>query len=376
MASSATHNTHGGGLTARVVMAMPMGPPYGGMTSNARLLRQSSIFANEHAVLVDTTPPSGEYSRPRRAAHSLRLAKELVTTLRRHRAEVAFFSSSSFAGFYEKAALALLCKGLGARTVIHLVGSFIDFHQAASAIEKQAISLLLSRFDRVLVVSREFLEYFGHEIPAAHTDILANPVDCAEFQSRAGERRKDGRLQILFAGAIVEGKGILDLLAAAELARSDLADVAITCIGDGPLLDTCRRFVEQRQLGSLVQLPGFVDQATKQRMFRESEIFVLPSHFEAMPISVLEASATGIAVVATDVGAMRSAVLDDVSGLIVPARNPPRLAEALVRLVRDEGLRRSMGDRGASWVRAQFDAPIVAGRLIETFNTLAAERRR
>lgn len=361
-------------LEARVVMAMPMGPPYGGMTSNAAILRRSALFDSDRTALVDTTPRGA--TTLARAVHSAKLFARLFSTIRAHRAEVVFFSSSSFLGFYEKATMGLACRSLGVKTVVHLVGSFMEFREQASRLERRAIDRLVSSFDRVLVVSESFRAYFAREIPSAEVRIVPNPVDCAQFPVRATPPRHDREVQILFAGAMVEGKGILDLIAAAEIARPQLGHARIVCIGGGPLEDDCRRRIAAAGLEATIELRGFVDEAEKKRLFASSEIFVLPSHFEALPVSVLEAASTGLAVIATDVGGVRSAVEDGVTGLVIPPREPEQIARALVRLVGDADLRRSMGAAGAARVRARYDAPIVASLLIETFNALAARPAR
>jgi len=351
-------------------MAMPLGPPYGGMTSNAAILCRSSIFDGDQAALFDTTPRGD--SALARSIHSAKLLRQLVATVRAHRADVVFFSSSSFMGFYEKAVMALTCRSLGTKTVIHLVGSFREFYDGSGRAARGAIQLLLAHFDRVLVVSESSRAYLEEEIPNAKVRIVPNPVECDQFPS--GSLRTGSKVQMLFAGAIVEGKGVFDLISAVQIARSRLGHSRIVCIGEGPLVGECRQRIARAGLDSLIELRGFVDDATKKELFRSSEIFVLPSHYEALPVSILEAASSGVAVVATDVGGVRSAVSDGVTGLIVPPRDPPQLAEALVRLVEDPELRRSMGRQGATWVRARFDAPIVASLLIESFNAVASQR--
>ena len=358
-------------LATRVVMAMPMGPPYGGMTSNSAIMRGSAIFDHDRAALLDTTPRGNGAGR---VLHSARLFRKLRALVNEQRAEVVFFSSSSFLGFYEKAAMALMCKQMGVATVIHIVGSFIDFRDGVGPVERRIIDYFVRGFDRVLVVSERFQTYLEAEVPGANVHIVPNPIQCSEFPF-VERSRPTTATRFLFAGAIVEGKGVFDLIEAVSLVRDQLPDASFKLIGGGGELEECRRRITARGLGDLMSMPGFVDESEKRTLFRTCDVLVLPSHFEALPVSVLEASSSGMAVVATDVGGVTSAVIDGVTGLVVPPRDPRRLGDALVALAADAELRRSMGAAGAAHVRARFDAPIVAASLIASFNELAAKER-
>ena len=97
----------------------------------------------------------------------------------------------------------------------------------------------------------------------------------------------------------------------------------------------------------------------------------LPSWYEAMPLSVLEAMASGLPVVATDVGDVSRLVVDGVTGLLVPPHRPDLLAAALSRLALDPGLRTQMGAAGRERVTTQFSGEAVVDRLDGLYAELA-----
>jgi glycosyltransferase involved in cell wall biosynthesis len=86
------------------------------------------------------------------------------------------------------------------------------------------------------------------------------------------------------------------------------------------------------------------------------DVFVLPSRFEGFPLALLEALLAERAVVATDVGSVAEAVLDEESGLLVPSDDPDPLAGAIIRLLGDDALRRRLGARGRELVQGRFTA--------------------
>jgi glycosyltransferase involved in cell wall biosynthesis len=96
-----------------------------------------------------------------------------------------------------------------------------------------------------------------------------------------------------------------------------------------------------------------------------ADIFALPSHFEGLPMSIIEAMLTGLPVVSTDIKGAREQVVDGVTGLLVPPATVGKLAEALQQLVDDPGLRARMGAAGRARAVARFDESRVVARTLD-----------
>jgi glycosyltransferase involved in cell wall biosynthesis len=129
------------------------------------------------------------------------------------------------------------------------------------------------------------------------------------------------------------------LLCALALLRSRPWELDL--IGDGPELADRRKQADQLGLSGRVHFHGYLSDPAP--MLRRAHIFVLSSLSEAFPRSVLEAMRAGLPVVASDVGGVAESVTHGVSGLLLPARNPSALAEALANLLDDPALRGAMG---------------------------------
>ena len=123
-------------------------------------------------------------------------------------------------------------------------------------------------------------------------------------------------------------------------------------VGDGP--ERARLEAEIRRLGleGAVVLAG--DRDDVAAMLARADVFVLSSTSEGLPLSILEAMAAGLPVVASSVGGVPEAVEDGETGLLVPPRDPVRLAAALERLLVDPALRRRLGSNGRERVRQHF----------------------
>ena len=111
------------------------------------------------------------------------------------------------------------------------------------------------------------------------------------------------------------------------------------------------------------------------RTYRGMDIFVLPSHREGFPRAAMEAAASGLAVVATDVRGCRQVVEDGVTGLLVPVRDPGRLAAAIEQLGNDPAVRAAMGAAAALRARQHFDEERVIRIVLDTYQAVAERKK-
>jgi len=107
-------------------------------------------------------------------------------------------------------------------------------------------------------------------------------------------------------------------------------------------------------------------------LYRQADIFCLPSWSEGMPLSVLEAMATGLPVVASDVGDIARAVEDRVTGRIIRAQDIDGLTDSLEPLLLDAGLRRRLGDAGRRRVEERFNLAQTCARLDALYGEVAS----
>ena len=124
-------------------------------------------------------------------------------------------------------------------------------------------------------------------------------------------------------------------------------------VGDGP--DRERIAAAARPLGPAVQLLG--ERGDVRELLADADVFVLSSRSEGLPISILEAMAAGLPVVASCVGGVGEIVVDAETGFLVPVGNEGALAAAIERLLADSSLRRRLGAAGRARAEELFDLP-------------------
>jgi glycosyltransferase involved in cell wall biosynthesis len=177
--------------------------------------------------------------------------------------------------------------------------------------------------------------------------VIHNAVDVASFRTTNGAA---GPARIVGVGRFAYPKDFSTLLAALELVG---AGYRAALVGDGPGLGEVVTALRARGLSDRVELLGARGDVSD--VLARSDVFVLSSRSEGFPVSILEAMAAGLPVVATDVGGVAEAVVDGETGILVPAGDPEALAAALRRLVADPALRRRLGAAGRTRAFRRFD---------------------
>jgi glycosyltransferase involved in cell wall biosynthesis len=176
-----------------------------------------------------------------------------------------------------------------------------------------------------------------------------------------------------------EWKGIDDLLAACRTLGERGVRFQLTLAGppgtagDAP---TLQAKIRDHNLEGVVRYAGPVMGDAKSELLGRADVYVQPSHHEGMPIALLEALAHGLPVVATRVGSVVEVITQRETGLLVPPRQPDRLAGAMHELASDPGLREAMSR--AAWVLAtrRFCTARLQRDLISLYDTLMAQQTR
>ena len=192
--------------------------------------------------------------------------------------------------------------------------------------------------------------------------VIRYGLDASEVQGEIGHRAEERSRLGVTDDEIVVGtvanlrstKGYPDLLVAAREVTRREARVRFVAAGRGPLEQELREQKDRLGLGDRFSFLGY--RADAVRVMSAFDIFCLASHYEGLPIALMEALALGLPVVATDVGGVAELVTDGKEGFLVPPSRPEVLADAIVRLARDPGRRAEMSEHARARADA-LDAP-------------------
>ena len=235
--------------------------------------------------------------------------------------------------------------------------------------------------DRVICVSQAVADFAAQTIGIAPDKlvVIPNGVPLADFAP--GERAPARARLGLPASAFVVGmvgrlepvKGVPDLLAAFARLPSRHPETLLLLVGAGSQQRPLESLARRRGLGQRVRFLGHREDVAA--LLPALDLLALSSHWEGMPNAVLEAMAAGLPVVATAVGGAPEVVVDGVTGLLVPPRDPQALAQAIAGLLSDPERRRRMGRAGRERAAAHFRVEQMVERTERLYRDLISSAR-
>lgn len=266
--------------------------------------------------------------------------------------------SQSVSGLYVGHAVAKL------RRAIHVHNDHRQVGMTLSRRRETMMRLLARHVDWVILVSDAQADSWltQRALRADRVEVIANGVrtpqtSTSRAEVRAALRLSDASVVALLVASLRPEKRPGDFVAAVRQARRSNPDLVGWVVGDGPE----RQSLEAAARGEDgVRLLGHRDDVAS--LMQAADIFVLTSEYEAVPMAILEAMATGLPVLATRVGDIPKVVIDGETGQLVAAGHPGELATRLVELAANRELRCALGAAGARAHRAHWDAETMIDR--------------
>lgn len=331
----------------------------GGISSCVRTLRDTPLW-DAWAIEHIATHRDGSV-----LTRILTFARGLVTFLRAlatRRPELVHLHTASYGSFARKAALAWIAFLAGVPVVLHVHGGeFGLFHERASRPTRHLIRATLTRARAVVALGDCWARRLAVIAPEARITVIPNAIRprTPPLDSVAAPAH------VVFVGQIGDGKGTFTLLEAWAQLMSDPTcptGAHLTLAGNGEV-DRARRVVQRLGLQRSVQLPGWLPPQRAHDLIASAQVLALPSRNEGQPMAVLEAMASGVCVVASDVGGLPDLIESGRTGLLVPPDDVAALVAALRHALTDHDSRARIGAAALDRVRTDFDAAVVWQRV-------------
>ncbi len=253
---------------------------------------------------------------------------------------------------------------------------------------KPIMRQIYGKASAVFCLSEGISDYMKQQgVPAGLLRRARSGVETADYGTQRARLRRDSLRcewgadpeQIVFAaiGRLVPEKGHICLLEALALANNACGNlggqglaIKLVFVGDGPEQPRLEQEARALGLSRSTHFAGYLGDIPA--VLAAIDVFVLASEREMLPLSVMEAMAAGVPVVATSVGGVTELVEPEGTGLLAPPRDPPRLAEHLLRLARSASLRAQFGARAAERAHRDFTLEAMASDAIAVYRELAA----
>lgn len=232
--------------------------------------------------------------------------------------------------------------------------------------------------DRVVPVSDDAADVAARleRVSPEKIHVIRNGVDVAAFSSGRGQgqgQATQGAFTAIQVGRLNFIKDQRSLLRAARIVVDAEPRFRLDLIGDGPDRAHLQSLCDELRLREHVQFLGFRDNV--RELLAAATVFVLPSISEGISLTLLEAMAAGLPVVATKVGGNQEVVVANETGLLVPAESPRELAKGILRIIQDPDLARRLGNAGRKRVESCFDIRVVVGQYESLYVSLLEGKR-
>ena len=212
----------------------------------------------------------------------------------------------------------------------------------------------------------DFLRHLG----AKETIVIHNGIDTNIFRKKNTNLREKLSLGdsvvITFVGRLIYAKGVHDLISAFADIEREFNNLKLLIAGYGTHRQELENLAENKCKEKILFL-GKKNQEEIVEVLSITDVFVNPSYSEGLPTSILEASAIGLPIVATDVGGTSEIIEDYKTGLIVPPGDPKLLKEKISELIEDKDLRRVLGGNAHKVIKENFHWDVIAKKYGSVF---------
>jgi glycosyltransferase involved in cell wall biosynthesis len=236
-------------------------------------------------------------------------------------------------------------------------GGFDRFHRSLPPMLRRLVNRTLQQANLLVTLSDQWREFYIRECELAPSQVtvLPNPV---RLPARLPDRSMHERVQFLHLGKLGKGKGSYDLLQAFAALPEDLRRSARLVLAGNGDVEALRRLAaplnhaQEGRGGDRVRVLSWIDAGERDRLLAESDVFVLPSYVEGVPMSLLEAMAAGLPAITTPVGGIPDVFTHGSEGLLVNPGDRQQITEAMAQLVREKHFRLAAGQRAHERARS------------------------
>lgn len=233
--------------------------------------------------------------------------------------------------------------------------------------------------DGVIAISRDNARFIQEVSGRTDCVVIPQGTDCRRWHpaNRSEELRlrfcPPSCLLLLTVSRLSPRKNLQAMLEAAALLRRQTQAFRLVIVGDGEERQALERYIQELDLGDLVHLTGFLDDDTVRCLYASADVYLSTSTYEGFGLSILEAMASGLPIVAYNAKGTDDYLVDGEMGFVTE-HTPAQFASALERLVADAGLRQEMGALCRKKVVDYYNWDRYVDRHIEVFQEVVARR--
>lgn len=254
--------------------------------------------------------------------------------------KIVHIHTPSYKPFFYSTITAQIARLFNKKVLIHIHGGGFKEYYAK---HKSFVRKELNKMDGVIVLSETWKTFFSDSVGLNNVHIIHNVIPFPSISNN--HVREKQKVHLLFLGFIYKEKGIFDLIDVIKSNHDYFKDRLMLHIGgtelNGNQLET---IIKTYKLSDTITFHGWVNEKEKIKLFNISNIYILPSYKEGLPMSIIEAMSYGLPIISTKVGGIPDLVIDKKNGYLFTPGDKNAILEHLKSLLENEQLRKSMGE--------------------------------
>lgn len=279
---------------------------------------------------------------------------------------ILHLQTASYGSFMRKYLFFVVARVFNVSTIVHVHGAEFEhfYREKSNFFQKRMVLYVLSKADYVIALSHKWNEQLRGICNTANVITIYNPIASPMRFSDVRERNV-----ILFLGHVGDRKGTFDLINALPEVAKFNPQVKLKIGGTGQI-EAARQLAVDLKVDSHIEFLGWVVGEDKERLLNSATLLLLPSYNEGLPMSILEAMAHGLPVIASDVGGIPEALACCVADCIVKPGDVDDLASKINYLLANDDLRGEIARKLQQTVAEKFDVEVVANELSQLYQRL------
>lgn len=235
----------------------------------------------------------------------------LCNLLLSKRTRIVHIHTSSYNSFRRSSVFVSVSKLMRRRVILHIHGgSFKDFYSSSP----EKIRSTLNKCDCIIALTESWKSFFLSITDGPEVVVVNNPIEPPVLMDVV----EDGKVHVLFLGLLNEAKGIYDLLEVIKSGEAKYRNNMMLHVGGNGEVEKVTSMISEYGIEDIVKYEGWLEGERKIKLMNTCSVFVLPSYYEGLPVSILEAMSYGQYVISTEVGGIPEIVKGDIGELLAP----------------------------------------------------------
>lgn len=339
----------------------------GGMTATTQMFYDAGVFNNKNIYHFDTKFKWHTHTFIR-FFESPVLKFRFILALIKYKPDIIFVIMSPYWGFYDKIMYCLIAKLFGVKSIFNSVsGRFTKFYES-NFINRFWVNQLIKIPDYVVLGTPYWSRYFKNHFPNIKIAEIPNPVISEEYLGFKKEANK--HITFVSAFRITKEKGIVELCRVIQKITARSNQFKFVILGDGPELAWLRKELKKQIENGIVELKGFITGEEKIKSIINADAYIMLSHFDMMPIALLEAMSASLPIFSTRTGGIPDMVQEGVNGHLFEVGEIERVVDRLKYYENNTSELKKMGEKSYQLVINKYTMEVIIRKQMQLINEI------